>query len=42
MEFFFVLGVFALALALGLRFGADSRDGRDWQPHRLRGGHCYR
>ena len=22
----------ALANALGLRFGADSRDGRDWQP----------
>ncbi|MCW2778090.1 MAG: hypothetical protein JWN17_1815 [Frankiales bacterium] len=26
-----------LANALGLRWGADSRDGRDWQPAALRG-----
>lgn len=32
--------VVAGAEALVLRFGADSRDGREWQPHRLRGAAC--
>ena len=36
MEVVAVLGLLALADLLGLRWGADSRDGRDWQPHRLR------
>jgi hypothetical protein len=36
MEVFAVLGLLLLADVLGMRFGADSRDGRDWQPHRLR------
>ena len=29
--------VLVVGSALGLRWGADSRDGRDWQPHCLRG-----
>lgn len=44
MEGLAVLGLVALlvaaAEALVIRFGADSRDGRDWQPHRLRGAAC--
>ena len=36
MEVFAVLVLLVAADALGMRFGADSRDGRDWQPHRLR------
>lgn len=32
--------VVAGLVALVMRFGADSRDGSDWQPHRLRGVGC--
>lgn len=35
MEVFALLGLLVLAEALGMKWGADSRDGRDWQPHRL-------
>jgi hypothetical protein len=36
MEVFAVVVFLLVADALGMRYGADSRDGRDWQPHRLR------
>lgn len=32
-----VMLLLVVGSALGLRWGADSRDGRDWQPHCLRG-----
>lgn len=32
-----VMLLLVVGSALGLRGGADSRDGRDWQPHCLRG-----
>lgn len=36
MVTFLVLVLLFVALgALALRFGADSRDGRDWQPYEL-------
>lgn len=44
MEGLAVLALVAIVVsgveALVIRFGADSRDGRDWQPHRLRGAAC--
>lgn len=32
ISFFIVVLALALLDALALRYGADSRDGRDWQP----------
>lgn len=44
MEGLAVLGLVALVVAaaeaLVVRFGADSRDGHDWQPHRRREAAC--
>lgn len=44
MEGLAVLALVALAVsaleAVVIRYGANSRDGRDWQPHCLRGASC--
>ena len=32
-----ILAILVLMAVLGPRYGADSRDGRDWQPWELRG-----